>query len=172
MIQVEADAGEEWDCRIGWADLAQAAVGSAVRHSDFPELAGSGLVVEVSVKFTGDSEVRSLNASYRSKDKTTNVLSFPMLEPDMLGSLSGSGEGEILLGDIILAHGTCAAEAAEKDVPIEVHASHLIVHGTLHLLGYDHEDGAAEAEAMEDVERAALAAIGISDPYAVTEVQT
>ena len=171
MIQVEADAGEEWDSRIGWADLAQMAVGSAVRHSRFPDLADSGLTVEVSVKFTSDSEVQALNACYRSKDKATNVLSFPMVDPELLQSLS-SGEGEVLLGDVVLAYGVCASEAAEKRVSIEAHASHLIVHGTLHLLGYDHEDGAAEAEAMEDVERAALEAIGISDPYAVTEVQT
>jgi len=172
VIHVEADAGEEWDSRIGWADLARAAVGSAVRHSGFPELGEGSLVVEVSVKFTDDQEVRSLNSAYRSKDKATNVLSFPMLEPDMLGSLAQSGAGELLLGDIVLAQGICSAEAAEKQVPIEAHASHLIVHGTLHLLGYDHEQGEGQAEEMEEVERAALGAIGISDPYAVTEVQT
>ena len=171
MIQIEADAGEDWDSRIGWADLARDAVGSAVRHSSFAALAESALVAEVSVKFTNDAEVRSLNSAYRNKDRATNVLSFPMVEPELLQSLF-SQQGEVLLGDVVLASGVCASEAAEKQVSVETHASHLIVHGTLHLLGYDHEDGAAEAEAMEDVERAALAALGIPDPYAVTEVQT
>ena len=172
MIQVEADAGEEWDSRIGWADLAHEAVRSAVRHSRFVALAESELVAEVSVRFTDDAEVRALNASYRGKDKATNVLSFPMVEPELLGSVASAEDGEILMGDIVLAHGVCAAEAAEKKVAVETHASHLVVHGALHLLGYDHEEGEAEAEAMEAVERKALAALGISDPYAVTEVQT
>jgi probable rRNA maturation factor len=172
LIQVEADAGEEWDSRIGWADLAREAVRSAVRHSDHSALIDSALDVEVSVKFTSDSEVRALNSNYRNKDKSTNVLSFPMVEPELLDTIAASGGGEALLGDIVLAHGTCAAEAAEKHVSVEAHASHLVVHGTLHLLGYDHEEGEAAADSMEAVERAALASLGISDPYAVTEVQT
>jgi len=171
LIHVESDAGEEWDSQIGWADIARDAVGSAVRHSSFSQLAESPLHVEVSVKFTDDAEVRALNAGYRSKDKTTNVLSFPMVEPELLQCLS-SKDGEVLLGDVVLAHGVCAAEAGEKQISVERHASHLIVHGTLHLLGYDHEDGEEQAEEMESAERAALAALGISDPYAVTEVQT
>jgi probable rRNA maturation factor len=171
LIQVEANAGEEWDSRISWAELALEAVRSAVRHSRFGALAESALVAEVSVKFTGDAEVRALNAGYRGKDRATNVLSFPMVEPELLQSLA-SQHGEVLLGDLVLAHGVCASEAAEKQVPVETHASHLVVHGTLHLLGYDHEQGEDEAEAMEAIERAALAGLGISDPYAVTEVQT
>jgi len=94
------------------------------------------------------------------------------VEPELLQSFPASQGGEILLGDIVLAHGVCAAEAAEKNIPIESHASHLVVHGALHLLGYDHQQSEGEADTMESVERAALAALGISDPYAVTEVQT
>jgi len=172
VIQVEADTGEEWDSRIGWADLAFKAVSSAIAASDFAHLDGSGLAVEVSVKFTSDEEVQSLNASYRGKDKPTNVLSFPMVEAELLGSLAGSGTGELLLGDIVLAHGICSSEAREKSIAMETHASHLVVHGALHLLGFDHEEGEDEAEKMEALERKALAAIGISDPYALTEVQT
>jgi len=73
------------------------------------------------------------------------------------------------LGDIVLAHGVCDREAREKHASVEDHATHLIVHGTMHLLGYDHEQGEAEAEAMEEIERVALAALGIDDPYAVRE---
>jgi probable rRNA maturation factor len=172
LIQVEADAGEEWDSRIGWAELAREAVRSAVGHSRFAALADSPLVAEVSVKFTDDAEVRALNAGYRGKDKATNVLSFPMVEPELLESLGTAREGEFLLGDIVLAHGVCTAEAVERRISVESHASHLVIHGALHLLGYDHEEGEAEAEAMEALERTALAALGIPDPYAVTEVQT
>lgn len=172
MIRIEADAGEEWDSRIGWAALAREAAGSALRHSDHASLLDSGLVLEVSVKFTSDAEVRALNAAYRNKDKATNVLSFPMIEPELLSSVATAENGEVLLGDIVLAHDVCAAEASEKQVAVETHASHLVVHGMLHLLGYNHEEGDDEAEAMEAIERQALAAIGISDPYAVTEVQT
>ena len=123
--------------------------------------------VEVSVKFTSDAEVRALNAAWRGKDKPTNVLSFPMVEEEDLDAPS-----ETLLGDVVLAQGVCAAEAEDRKVAAESHAAHLVVHGTLHLLGYDHETSEADAEQMEEIERRALASIGIADPYQVTEVDT
>ena len=169
MIQVEADAGEDWDSRIGWADLAREAAGSALRHSEFVQLMDSGLVAEISVKFTSDAEVRALNACYRNKDKPTNVLSFPMDQPDLLQTVSqNSDDGELLLGDIVLAHDVCAAEAGERGISVETHATHLLVHGVLHLLGYDHMDD-GEAEAMEEIERQALGTLGIADPYLIRE---
>ena len=161
MIGVETDVSGDWDPRLDWPALARSAVHAAVAHSRHADLSDS----EVSVKFTSDEEVRALNALWRGRDQPTNVLSFPM-----------AGEAELagaqLLGDVVLAHGVCAAEAADKRVSIETHAAHLVVHGTLHLLGYDHETSEADAEEMEQVERRALAAIGIADPYHVTEVQT
>jgi probable rRNA maturation factor len=87
-----------------------------------------------------------------------------MVAPDRLDGLAAT-DGEALLGDIVLAYGICAREAAEKGIAVEAHAAHLLVHGALHLLGYDHEQGEAEAEEMESAERAALARIGIADPY-------
>jgi probable rRNA maturation factor len=161
MIGVETDVSEEWDRRIDWPALARSAVHAAVAHSRHPGLSDS----EVSVKFTSDEEVRALNAAWRGKDKATNVLSFPMAAEAELASAQ-------LLGDIVLAHGVCAAEAADKAAPVETHAAHLVVHGTLHLLGYDHETSEADAEEMEAVERRALAAIGIADPYHVSEVRS
>ena len=92
-----------------------------------------------------------------------------MVQPDLIETLADTDDGEVLLGDIVVAHGVCAAEAAQKGVPLETHLTHLIVHGTLHLLGYDHEQGEDEAEAMEEMERAALATLGLPDPYAVRE---
>jgi len=171
VILVESDAGEDWDSRIDWPALAQRAVETAIRHSDRSALIDSALSVEVYVKFATDPEVQALNAAYRNKDRPTNVLSFPMFEAELLESITKADGGEILLGDIVLAHGVCATEAAEKQVAVETHAAHLIVHGALHLIGYDHMDD-DEAEEMEATEREALAAIGITDPYHVTEVQS
>jgi probable rRNA maturation factor len=165
MILVEADASGEWDSSTDWAGLASRAVRAAVAASDHERLIDSALGVEVSVKFTDDDEVRALNAAYRGKDKPTNVLSFPMFEADMLPSLAGAAGGEVLLGDVVLARGVCVAEAEEKGIRVCAHAAHLVVHGTLHLLGYDHEEDDEEAEAMECVEREALAGLGIADPY-------
>ena len=160
MIGVETDVGEQWERRIDWPALARSAVHAAVAHSRHKGLADS----EVSVKFTSDEEVRSLNGAWRGKDRPTNVLSFPMAGKDELADAQ-------LLGDIVLAHGVCAAEAADKAVGIETHAAHLVVHGTLHLLGYDHETSDEDAEEMEQAERRALASLGIADPYEVTELQ-
>ena len=169
MIAVEADVSDEWPDSSDWPGLADRAVRAAVAASDFADLVDGAAVFEISVKFTSDEEVRLLNGQWRAKDKPTNVLSFPMLEPELIDTITDSGAGEALLGDIVLARGVCAREAAEKGVEIATHAAHLIVHGTLHLLGYDHETGDEEAEEMEQTEREALAAIGIADPYHVTE---
>jgi probable rRNA maturation factor len=171
VIQVETDSSGDWDGRTDWAVLADRAVRAAVAASAHASLLDAGITIELSVKFGSDEEVRALNAGWRGKDKPTNVLSFPMFDPALIASLGRADGGEALLGDIILAHGVCAREAADKGVTTGGHAAHLIVHGTLHLLGYDHETGEAEAEAMEATEKSALAAIGIADPYA-TEVRS
>lgn len=164
MILVEADVSEEWDSSTSWEELAAGAVRAAVARSDHSGLIDASLAVEVSVRFTGDEQVRGLNAQWRGKDKPTNVLSFPMAEPAMLAAAAAL-EGEMLLGDVVLAYGVCAREAAEKGVSVADHAAHLVVHGTLHLLGYDHEEGEEEAQTMEAAERRALAELGIADPY-------
>ena len=158
MILVDSDVSEDWDDSRDWPALAERAVRAAIAHSDWPDLENT----EISVKFTSDEEVRALNAAWRGKDKATNVLSFPMADEP---------EDAPMLGDIVLASGVCAREAAEKDVAVATHATHLVVHGTLHLLGYDHETGDDDAEAMEAIERKALASLGIADPYAVTEAE-
>jgi probable rRNA maturation factor len=165
VILVESDTSAEWDSSTAWPELAEGAVRAGVLASRHAAILDSALTVEVSVKFTQDAEVQGLNASYRGKDKPTNVLSFPMFEADLLQQLVRADAGEVLLGDIVLAHGVCAREAEEKGVRVRDHAAHLVVHGTLHLLGYDHEEGDEEAEAMERTEREALAALGVADPY-------
>lgn len=168
MIQVETAVEDNWP-KGDWERLAQQAVEAALAASPHGDIASAPYLAEVSVRLTSDAEVQELNLHYRQKDKPTNVLSFPMVQPDLLDGLSDGDDGETLLGDIVLAYGVTAREAAEKGVAVEEHATHLIVHGTLHLLGYDHEQGEAEAEHMEELERAALATLGFSDPYAIRE---
>jgi probable rRNA maturation factor len=163
MLEVAIDADEEWDSSRSWDQLARSAVEAAIAESAFPHLATIDRPVEISVRLTSDEQVRALNSEWRGKDKPTNVLSFPMTEPSTLQSANVAGP-ELLLGDIILAHGTCAAEASEKSISVEQHATHLIVHGTLHLLGYDHLEDADAAD-MEAREIQALGRLGIANPY-------
>lgn len=167
MLDVAIEADPEWDSSTRWAGLVRTAAEAAITESAYPKLAGSERQIELSVRLAGDEEVRALNAQWRGKDKPTNVLSFPQLEPRQLETIAGSGP-ELMLGDLVLARGVCEREAEEKAIPIEQHATHLIVHGTLHLLGYDHQDERS-AEEMESLEVRALARIGIPDPYAESE---
>lgn len=143
-----------------WETLTARAAASA--RDVAPELGNERL--SASLLFTSDAEIHELNRDWRQRDKPTNVLSFPMLEREELVALAGEGPPE-LLGDIALAFETCAREAAEKGIPLEHHAAHLIVHGLLHLAGHDHEISPQDAEAMEALETKALALMGIADPY-------
>jgi len=164
-LEIALDADEEWDSSRSWERLVRSAAEAAIAESAYPELAQSERVVEISVNLSGDEQVRELNARWRGKDRPTNVLSFPMLEERDL-ERANIVDGELLLGDIILARGVCEAEAADKGVTVEQHATHLVVHGTLHLLGYDHHDDRDAAD-MEAREIRALAKLGIADPYEV-----
>ncbi len=141
----------------GWPehfdDLAEKAVLAALAGAK-ARLKGAA---EISVLLTDDAEQRELNAQWRGKDSATNVLSFPQIEP--FGPVFG------LLGDITLARETLEREAADLGKSLEDHFTHLMVHGFLHILGYDHieED---EALKMESLETQILAGLGIDDPYA------
>ena len=106
--------------------------------------------------------MRRLNLAYRGKDAPTNVLSFPFQRPP-----GTAGDADAYLGDVVLAAETVRREAAERGIEPTHHLQHLVVHGLLHLLGYDHETDAA-AEDMEGLETEILATIGIADPYAAS----
>lgn len=116
--------------------------------------AGHADEAEITVLFCDDAEQRALNAQFRGKDKTTNVLSFP--SPEFAAPH---------LGDVSLAYGVCTAEAEAQGKPLSHHVAHLVTHGVLHLLGWDHQTD-AEAEEMEALERRVLADLGVPDPYA------
>ena len=167
MIETALIRESPWP-NANWQTIADQAVESALRASPQAELADISSTVEISVRLTSDEQVHALNRQYRQQDKPTNVLSFPMVQPDLIETLADTDDGEVLLGDIVLAYGVCAGEAEEKGVPLPDHAAHLIVHGVLHLLGHDHMND-AEAEAMEAIERSAMAAMGLHDPYEDTE---
>jgi len=169
MIQIELSHETPWPADA-WDALAAGAVNAAIRRTPHGGLLTTPASVEISVRLTSDNEVRSLNREYRRKDEPTNVLSFPMVEPNLIDTIGRKSDlAETLLGDIVLAHGVCAAEADERGVSLEDHTTHLIVHGALHLLGYDHMTD-DEAEAMEAIEHAALADLGIADPYPAKEI--
>jgi probable rRNA maturation factor len=116
------------------------------------EAAAGGHAGEIAVLLTDDETVKDLNRRFLAKDRATNVLAFPDVATDRLG-------------DIALAFGVCRAEATEQAKPLADHLGHLVVHGVLHLLGYDHH-GDEDAERMEALERQILSGINIADPYA------
>ncbi|MGD9810959.1 MAG: rRNA maturation RNase YbeY [Sphingobium sp.] len=165
MLEVVLLEEKDWGKDNDWGALVRRAVDTAFAQTPFDELRRKAVSVEISVKLGDDEEVRTLNANYRQKDKPTNVLSFPMVQPDLLETLDMGDDGETLLGDIVLARETCIREAEDKGIALADHMTHLVIHGTLHLLGYDHMVE-HEADAMEAMETRALAALGIADPYA------
>jgi probable rRNA maturation factor len=164
MVETEASVDPIWPGDTDWEALAARAISAALAVSAQGSLASAPFTASVSVHFGTDDEVQALNRDYRHKDKPTNVLSFPMIDPDDFVALAHTDDGEVLLGDIMLAYQTCAREAEEKGIALTAHATHLALHGVLHLLGHDHIDE-ADAEIMEALEVKALANLGIDNPY-------
>ncbi len=115
---------------------------------------------DLAIRIVDADEGQALNRHYRGKDYPTNVLSFPAERPPGLPEDARFP----LLGDLVICAPVVAREAAEQGKPLAAHYAHLTVHGTLHLLGWDHEDD-ADAQAMERLEREILAALGVDDPY-------
>jgi probable rRNA maturation factor len=113
---------------------------------------------ELTIRLVDEAEARELNHTYRQRDYATNVLSFPADVPDGMLDIP-------LLGDLVICVPVLEREALEQDKTPEAHWAHLVIHGCLHLLGYDHIDD-AEAEEMETLERTLLAELGHPDPYA------
>lgn len=150
---------------VDWQTLVSDAAIAAVEASDHAYLLAGDCTIELCVRLADDATIQPLNLESRGQNKPTNVLSFQYHEAEDLRQLAAQGGG--LLGDLVLAIETIEREAKEQNKSIANHASHLIVHGVLHLLGLDHERSDDEAEAMEARERAAMAALGLPDPYGV-----
>jgi probable rRNA maturation factor len=153
-------AGGDWPVRATLAKLVEDAI--AATSTTAP---GFPTDRHVSVLFTNDDDIARLNAAWRSEEGPTNVLSFPAAE------IPGNGAEPASLGDLALGFETVIKEAAASHLTVGEHISHLLVHGLLHLAGYDHA-GDEQAEAMEAIEVAILGKLGIADPYAGSEPET
>lgn len=157
-IQIGVEAGE-WPSEDALQNFCENVLEKAAaflidqEKQPFPDMAP-----ELSLVFTDDASIREINAEWRNIDKPTNVLSFPAF-PVEPGKMPGP-----MLGDIILAQETIARESADLGKSFDEHLTHLLVHGFLHLFGYDHID-ADDAERMEGLETRILGDLGLSDPY-------
>ncbi|HEX8046153.1 rRNA maturation RNase YbeY [Rhizobium sp.] len=158
-IQISVEEGD-WPSEDVLQALAERVLGAAAIYlkknekQPFPKIAP-----ELSLVFTDDAAIREINAEWREQDKATNVLSFPAFP------LVPGGKPGPMLGDIIIARETVEREAVELEKSFDDHLTHLMVHGFLHLFGYDHMNN-SEAERMEGLETRILASLGLSDPYA------
>lgn len=153
MIAAIDIADDAWASVVDLERLTERAIGAALAH------ARADPNVEIGVLFASDAEAARLNTEWRRKDYAPNILSFPA--PQTLDVPEGEPKP---LGDLILAAGTVTREAEEQGKPLTSHLTHLIVHGALHLLGFDHVEE-RDAERMEAAEIAILAGLGVEDPY-------
>ncbi|UEM20955.1 rRNA maturation RNase YbeY [Skermanella mucosa] len=171
-VSVSLEAGD-WEELVPDAEgRVEAAARAAFAAAEHPDVLRTAAAAEMSLVLADDDMVRTLNRDYRGKDKPTNVLSFALLDD---AGLDDAGDADddlaahpgmpILIGDVILACETVRREASEQGKPVEDHLTHLVIHGVLHLLGYDHETD-PDADRMERLETSILAGMGIADPYA------
>lgn len=158
----------EW--RAGLGDCDALCRGAALAALAAAPMEGLEAVIEIGIRLTDDAEARALNQRYRGVDAPTNVLSFLMTDcapgarPPLPPGLP------LALGDVVLAFETVRGEAGAQGKTLADHLGHLVVHGVLHLLGHDHRDDAG-ARAMELLETAVLAGLGVADPYAADSVR-
>jgi probable rRNA maturation factor len=151
----------DWRAALPDATALSHRAANAALAAAAPDLTGG----ELAIVLADDAMLRRLNKEWRGKDSPTNVLSFPAQDFSAALPVAPASGAPLPLGDIVLAFGTVRREAEEQGKGLGDHLSHLVVHGVLHLLGFDHE-AEAEAERMEALERVVLAGLGIADPYA------
>jgi len=157
------------DIRIDTAAWSDAVPDAAVRCRDAVRAALAIAPLpwqdaQVSVLLADNATLRHLNCAYRGRDEATNVLAFAQIDVDPEADSHSPSKGDLFLGDIAVAYETTAGEASEAGKPVADHLCHLIVHGVLHLLGYDHVVD-ADAEVMEATETRVLAGLGVPNPY-------
>jgi probable rRNA maturation factor len=170
-ISFSLEAGD-WEAAVTDVEqLVEAAARAAFEAAERPEILGNA-PAEMSLVLADDALVQALNRDYRDKDKPTNVLSFALLDDldDTDDALARDEGMPILIGDVILAFETVQREAREQGKSIKDHLTHLVIHGVLHLLGYDHQSD-PDADRMERLETSILARMGIADPYSANPAQ-
>src|SRR4051794_28433183 len=170
-ISFSLEAGD-WEAAVTDVEmLVEAAAHAAFEAAERPEILGKA-PAEMSLVLADDALVQTLNRDYRDKDKPTNVLSFALLDDldDTDDTLARDEGMPILIGDVILAFETVQREAREQGKSIKDHLTHLVIHGVLHLLGYDHQSD-PDADRMEKLETSILARLGIADPYSANPAQ-
>ncbi|WGE89993.1 rRNA maturation RNase YbeY [Actinobacillus arthritidis] len=148
-LQIATENNENLPSLDQFTQWVQRALSHEAQTEDFPE-------TEITIRIVDEAESHELNLTYRGKDKPTNVLSFPFEVPE--------GIELPLLGDLIICRQVVEQEAQEQQIALESHWAHLAIHGTLHLLGYDHIED-AEAEEMEGLETEIMQSLGFEDPY-------
>lgn len=153
-------------CALETGDLEEPPSSESLSHwaqQAYARLATSGehtKTAEVTIRLVDENEMQTLNRDYRSKDQTTNVLSFPLtLAADVLADMEVN-----LLGDVIICHPVILQEAQQQNKTADNHYAHMVTHGLLHLCGFDHQE-TVEAEQMETLETQILAQSGIANPY-------
>lgn len=168
----------DWETAVADVErLTEAAARAAFEAAEKPEILGGDTPVEMSLVLADDALVQTLNRDYRDKDKPTNVLSFALLDDlddtdESTDDVLARDEGmPILIGDVILAFETVQREALEQGKSFGDHLTHLVIHGVLHLLGYDHQSD-PDADRMERLETSILARLGIADPYSANPVKS
>ena len=176
-ISFSLESGD-WETAVADVErLTEAAARAAFEAAEKPEILGGDTPVEMSLVLADDALVQTLNRDYRDKDKPTNVLSFALLDDlddtdESTDDVLARDEGmPILIGDVILAFETVQREALEQGKSFGDHLTHLVIHGVLHLLGYDHQSD-PDADRMERLETSILARMGIADPYSANPAQT
>jgi probable rRNA maturation factor len=171
-ISFSLEAGD-WETAVADVEqLVETAARAAFEAAERPEILDNA-PAEMSLVLADDALVQTLNRDYRDKDKPTNVLSFALLDgsDDSDDALAREEGMPILIGDVILAFETVRREAREQGKSIENHLTHLVIHGVLHLLGYDHQSD-PDADRMERLETSILARMGVADPYSANPAQT
>lgn len=173
MIIVEVNLGDElWqeENKLVVKNL-KSLIKKIVPKTSLKSLVEKGADIEISVLLTNDAQIRDLNKKYRNQDKVTDVLSFPLLDTSLIknGELSKIGleTNLVALGDIILARETIKKDAIQRSKSFIDHLTHLVIHGLLHLIGYDHEKNAKDAKIMEYLEVKLLKELDISNPYII-----
>ena len=176
-ISFSLESGD-WETAVADVErLTEGAARGAFEAAEKPEILDGDTPVEMSLVLADDALVQTLNRDYRDKDKPTNVLSFALLDDlddtdESTDDVLARDEGmPILIGDVILAFETVQREALEQGKSFGDHLTHLVIHGVLHLLGYDHQSD-PDADRMERLETSILARLGIADPYSANPVKS